>query len=42
MRVVRTEVAVLGMRGLTAARMALVEDLDWRAADQTEMWCWRA
>ena len=42
MRVVRTEVAVLGMRGLTAARIAFTEDLASRAADQTEMWCWTA
>ena len=38
----RTEVAVLGMRGLTAARIAFTEDLASRAADQTEMWCWTA
>lgn len=37
-RVVRREVAVLGMRGLTAARMAFCEDLAERAADQVEMW----
>lgn len=42
MRVVRREVAVLGLRGLTAARMAFVEVLAERAADQVAMWCWRA
>lgn len=37
-RVVRREVAVLGMRGLTAARMALDEVFAERADDQVEMW----
>lgn len=42
MRVVRRVVAVLGTRGLTAARMAFEEVLAERAADQVEMWFWRA
>ena len=42
MRVARREVAVLGRRGLRAARMAAVEVLAARAADQVAMWCWRA
>ncbi len=42
MRDARTDVAVFGTRGLTAARMAAEEDFAERAADQVAMWCWRA
>ena len=42
MRVVRRVVAVLGRRGLRAARMARVEVGVARAAAQVAMWCWSA
>lgn len=42
MRVVRREVAVFGLPGFREARMVLREEGEERAADQVEMWDWRA